>query len=136
MSAMPSTQASLLVRLRDPSDGDAWRQFVQLYGPVIYAFARRRQLQDADAADLMQEVLRGIMTSARRLNYDPTRGSFRGWLFTVKRNKLLDLRERQQRGQGAGGTSAHELIEQQPAPDDEALWDEELRRQLFATAVK
>jgi RNA polymerase sigma-70 factor (ECF subfamily) len=136
MSAMPTTRASLLVRLRDPGDGEAWRQFVALYGPVIYGFARRRQVQDADAADLMQEVLRSVMAAARRLNYDPARGSFRGWLFTVTRNKLLDLRERQLRGQGAGGSSAQELINRQPARDDEALWDEELRRQLFAAAAK
>jgi RNA polymerase sigma-70 factor (ECF subfamily) len=136
MSAMPTTRASLLVRLRDPGDGEAWRQFVALYGPVIYAFARRRQVQDADAADLMQEVLRSVMAAARRLNYDPARGSFRGWLFTVTRNKLLDLRERQLRGQGPGGSTAQEMIEQQPAREDEALWDEELRRQLFATAAR
>jgi RNA polymerase sigma factor (sigma-70 family) len=135
MGAMPTTQASLLVRLRDPNDGGAWRQFVQIYGPVVYGFARRRGVQDADAADLMQEVLRSMMTSARRLDYDPSRGSFRGWLFTVTRNKLLDLREKQRRGQGAGGTSAQEMLEQQPARVDESLWDEEFRRHLFSVAA-
>ena len=135
MSAMPTTRASLLVRLRDPGDGDAWRQFVQIYGPVVYGFARRRGLQDADAADLMQEVLRGLMTSARRLDYDPKRGSFRSWLFTVTRNKLIDLREKQQRGQAMGGSSAQDMFEQQPAREDESLWDEEFQRQLFSVAA-
>src|SRR5262249_22561720 len=115
MSPTPTTQASLLVRLRDPGDGEAWRQFVRLYAPVVYGYARRRQLQDADAADLTQEVLRNVMTAARRLDYDPARGSFRAWLFTVTRNKMIDLRERQRRGQAAGGTSAGELFDQQPA---------------------
>src|SRR5262245_36302515 len=136
MSATPTTQASLLIRLRDPSDVEAWRQFVRLYAPVVYAYARRRQLQDADAADLTQEVLRNIMKAAGRLDYDPARGSFRAWLFTVTRNKLLDLRERQRRGQGAGGTSAGEMFDRQPAREDEAVWDQEFRRHLFATAAK
>jgi RNA polymerase sigma-70 factor (ECF subfamily) len=136
MSDLPTTRASLLVRLRDPGDGEAWRQFVRLYAPVVYAFARRRQLQDADAADLTQEVLGGIMKSARRLAYDPARGSFRAWLFTVTRNKLIDLRQRQRRGQGAGGSSANEMFDRQPAPEDEAVWDEEFRRHLFATAAE
>ncbi len=136
MSAMPTTRASLLVRLRDPGDGDAWRQFVQIYGPVVYGFARRRGLQDADAADLMQEVMRGLMTSARRLDYDPKRGSFRSWLFTVTRNRLIDLREKQQRMQAVGGSSAQEMFEQQPAREDESLWDEEFQRQLFAVAAE
>ena len=136
MTAMPSTRASLLVRLRDPGDNDAWRQFVQLYAPLVYAFARRRQLQDADAADLTQEVLRSVMIAARKLEYDPGRGSFRGWLFTVTRNKLLDQRERQRRGQGAGGTSAQEVLSQHPAPEDEALWDQEFRHRVFTVAAE
>ena len=136
MSAEPKTRASLLVRLRDASDAEAWRQFVQVYAPVVYGYARRRQLQDADAADLTQEVLRSVASAARKFEYDPDRGSFRSWLFTVARNKLLDLRARQRRGQGAGGTSAQELLEQQPATSDETMWDEEFRRRLFALAVE
>src|SRR5262245_42747195 len=136
MSAMPTTQASLLVRLRDASDGDAWRQFVQVYGPVVYGFARRRGVQDADAADLMQEVLRSMMTSAHKLDYDPSRGSFRGWLFTVTRNKLLDWREKQKRRQGSGGTSAQEMLEQQSAREEESLLDQEFRRHLFSVAAE
>jgi RNA polymerase sigma-70 factor (ECF subfamily) len=136
MSAIPTTRASLLLRLRDPGDNEAWRQFVQLYAPVVYAYARQRQLQDADAADLTQEVLRNVMRAARKLEYDATRGSFRGWLFTVTRNKLIDWREKQSRGQAAGGTSAQEVFTQQPAPEDEALWDQEFRRHVFAAAAE
>src|SRR5439155_9907494 len=136
MGVMPTTRASLLVRLRDPSDGEAWRQFVRLYAPVVYAYARRRGMQDADAADLTQEVLRGVNAAARRFDYDPARGSFRGWLFTVTRNKLHDLRERQRRGRGAGGTSALERLDALPGREDEALWDEEFRRHLFAAAAE
>ena len=44
--------------IRNGADQDAWRKFMQLYGPVVYGFARRRGLQDADAADLMQDVMR------------------------------------------------------------------------------
>ena len=131
---MPTTRASLLIRLRDPSDGEAWRQFIELYGPVVYGFARRRHIQDADAADLMQEVLRSVMNAAHKLDYDPSRGSFRGWLFTVTRNKLLDLRERQRRGQGTGGTTAQQILDQKPDDEDESLWDQEFRRRLFAVA--
>src|SRR5215475_2790981 len=64
MGESPATRASLLVRLRDPHDKDAWGQFVQLYAPVVYGFARKRGLQDADAADLMQEVFRSVAGAA------------------------------------------------------------------------
>src|SRR5690348_17125338 len=62
----PETRASLLVRIRDGRDTEAWQQFIQLYAPLVYGFARRRGLQDADAADLMQEVLRSVAAAAGR----------------------------------------------------------------------
>ena len=58
MADPPVTRITLLNRIKDGADAVAWREFMALYGPVVYGFARRRGLQDADAADLMQEVLR------------------------------------------------------------------------------
>src|SRR5262249_56151209 len=86
------TRASLLVRLRDPRDGAAWREFVERYGPVVYGYVRKQGLQDADAADLCQDVLAAVAGAVGRLNYDPNRGSFRNWLFTVVRRKLINWR--------------------------------------------
>src|SRR4051794_28075980 len=97
MEQPPATRASLLVRLRDPQDGEAWRQFVQLYASVVYGFARRRGLQDADAADLMQDVFRAVSAAIGRLDYDPQRGSFRSWLYTVTRSKLYNFLDGQKR---------------------------------------
>src|SRR5438132_7960469 len=97
MQESPATRASLLVRLRDGSDTEAWQEFVHLYAPVIYGFARKRGLQDADAADMMQEVLRSVSNAAPRLEYDPARGTFRGWLFTVTRNKVFSFLESRSR---------------------------------------
>ena len=51
MQESPATRASLLVRLREGEDAEAWQEFVHLYAPVIYGFARKRGLQDADAAE-------------------------------------------------------------------------------------
>src|ERR1700676_627202 len=87
MQEFPATRASLLVRLRDGGDVGAWQEFVRLYAPVIYGFARKRGLQDADAADLMQDVLRSLSAAVHRLEYDPVRGTFRGWIFNITRTK-------------------------------------------------
>jgi RNA polymerase sigma factor (sigma-70 family) len=94
MVDMPPTRASLLLRLRDPLDGAAWREFVDLYAPLVYGYARKQGLQDADAADLCQEVLRAVLTGVSRLEYDPNRGAFRNWLFTVVRRTLSKCRAR------------------------------------------
>jgi RNA polymerase sigma-70 factor (ECF subfamily) len=138
MNELPVTRASLLVRLRDGRDPEAWRQFVQTYAPVIYGFARKRGLQDADAADLMQEVLRSVATAAGRLDYDPKRGTFRGWLYTVARNKVFNFLDgRRHRTVGSGDSGVQERLEEQPEPEaDLAAWDAEYERRLAARAME
>src|SRR5437016_14612083 len=108
MADIPPTRASLLLRLRDPLDEEAWRHFVDLYAPVVYGYARKQRLQDADAADLCQEVLRAVAGAVGRLDYDPARGSFRNWLFTVVRRKLWNWRAAQAiRTQASGDSATH-----------------------------
>jgi RNA polymerase sigma factor (sigma-70 family) len=139
MHESPATRASLLVRIRDPHDKEAWRQFVDIYASVVYGFARKRGLQDADAADLMQDVLRAVAVSAGRLDYDPERGSFRGWLYTVTRNKLYNfLNGRKNHERGSGDSGAQERLEEQAVDPDDAgvLWDQEYERRLFAWAAE
>jgi RNA polymerase sigma-70 factor (ECF subfamily) len=137
MSSSPSTRTSLLVRIRDPQDRIAWGEFVQLYAPLIHAYGRRRGLQDADAADLAQEVLRCLTRAAPGFRYDPSKGSFRGWLLTVTRNELRKLVARQARqAAGAGDTDARQFLEQQPDEVDEKFWDHEYQWGLFNWAAE
>jgi RNA polymerase sigma-70 factor (ECF subfamily) len=137
MPDSPETRPSLLVRIRDARDRDAWREFAELYGPLVYRYARKRGLQDADAADLTQAVLQAVSGAIGRLDYDPGRGPFRGWLYAVVRNQMHKL-QRQQRGpRGTGDTAAQELLQEQPARDegDDALWEQEYRRRCFLWAA-
>lgn len=133
------TRASLLVRLRDPRDSLAWQQFVELYGSLVYGFVRRRGLQDADAADLTQEVLQALSQSMGRWQYDPAVGTFRGWLFGVTRNKMARfLQRRQRQAVGSGDSGAQERLNEQASPDveSEKAWDQEYQQQLFRLAAE
>jgi RNA polymerase sigma-70 factor (ECF subfamily) len=139
MQESPATRASLLVRLRDGRDVEAWQEFVRLYAPVVYGFARKRGLQDADAADLMQEVLRSVSLAADRLDYDPNRGTFRGWLFTVTRNKVFNfLDSRSRRVLGSGDSRVQQRLEQHADGDGKlsADWEADYRRNLAAQAME
>ena len=136
MSRSPTTRPSLLIRIRKSRDDSAWRQFVEIYTPLVYHYARKRGLQDADAADLAQEVLGSVATAIQRFEYDPKRGTFRGWLFTLTRNKLLNfISSRRRSPQGTGDTKIKNLLDEQPdAETDELQWDQQYQRRLFSWA--
>jgi RNA polymerase sigma factor (sigma-70 family) len=136
MAEIPRTRASLLVRLRDREDEAAWQEFVDLYAPLVYAYARKQGLQDADAADLSQDVLGAVAAGAGRLEYDPRRGAFRNWLFTIVRRKLSNRRRAQwSRPDSNNVVATRQFLEQCPAPDEtEAEWEAEWERQLFGWA--
>src|SRR5262245_13235829 len=138
MAQIPPTRASLLVRLRDPRDEAAWAEFIDLYGALVYNYARKQGLQDADAADLGQEVLRAVATSVGRLEYDPRCGLFRSWLFTVIRRKLSNWRAAQvRRPSGCGDPATLQLLENTPAPAAEgAIWEAEWQDRVFAWACE
>jgi RNA polymerase sigma-70 factor (ECF subfamily) len=139
MSDAPATRLSLLVRLRDSQDEGAWSQFVEIYAPLVYGFARKQGLQDADAADLTQDVLQAVSGGIRRLDYDPRRGSFRGWLFTVVRNKLRNFLAAQKRpGRGTGDSDAQHRLQELPAREEEqtAWWDQEYEQRVFSWAAE
>src|SRR5258708_1467247 len=139
MHDSPATRASLLVRLRDGGDAGAWQEFANLYAPLIYGFARKRGLQDADAADLMQEVLPSVSLAAHRLDYDPARGTFRGWLFTVTRNKVFNfLESRSRRVVGSGDSGVQDRLEQHADGngDHSGDWEADYQRTLAAQAME
>lgn len=138
MSASPQTRPSLLVRIRDPRDAIAWSDFVEIYAPLVHSYVRTRGLQDADAADVTQDVLHAVATNAERFDYDPARGSFRGWLFRVTLNKLRDLvARRKAQTIGSSDTGVHELLANTATSEsDEAAWDQHHAWRLFLWAAE
>jgi len=134
----PITRASLVLQLRDGSNHEAWLEFTRLYGPVVYGFARKRGLQDADAADMMQDVMRSVSSSIGRLDYDRNQGSFRGWLFTITRNKVFNfLSARRVRPRGSGDSSTNRLLEMHPdSNEDSDEWEMEYQRRIAALAME
>ena len=125
MSRSFDTSSSLLIRIRDPQDVAAWNLFVDIYAPFIHDYGRRRGFQDTDAADLAQDVLLAVAKSADRFDYDAMKGSFRGWLLTITRNKMCDLIERNRRQERESGNYrvAQAIHERATTSDDEAMWE-------------
>ena len=125
---MIKTPVSLLERLRSSKDSSAWHLFASIYTPFLYKQAQHLNLQIADAADLVQEVLLVAFHKLPSFQYDP-KGSFRKWLVTIARNKwILNYR----RCSPQVGIALPDV----PAPDErEELEEKEYRYFLVRQAL-
>lgn len=112
MTNSPDTRASLILRLRDPADEQAWHDFCRIYEPVIAAVARRHGLQDADVHDLTQQVLIRVANAAEGYDPNPELGKFRAWLHRIARNTLLSqLKKRYRMPQSASESWIQQLLD-------------------------
>ncbi len=128
------TPVSLLERLRQPerhSEG-AWRLFVRLYTPLLFAGARRYGLGGDDAEDLVHEVFIQVFRKLPEFAYQ--QGRFRGWLWTILAHKC------QERARRLGRVPAHvgpESLAEVAGPDSVAAWAEaEYIRHVVALAME
>jgi RNA polymerase sigma-70 factor (ECF subfamily) len=130
--AESQTSPTLLARLRqDPTDQASWGRFVDHYGPKIYGWCRKWNLQDADAQDVTQTVLAQLAEKMRSFAYDPAR-SFRGWLKTLAYHAWSDfLAGRKRAGLVCGDAGVLAVLETVEAREDlvqrlEEAFDREL----------
>jgi len=127
------------VRLQGQRDELAWQEFVAIYEPLVYRLARQRGWQDADARELSQEVLCTVATAISRWQTDPARGSFRGWLFQIARNLMINYwKKGQRRAVAMGGSDGFDLLARQPCREDaeSQQFELEYRRELFRWAAE
>ncbi len=125
------TPVSLLQRLRQSPQGDAWARFVELYTPLLLTWSHRLGLREQDIADLLQDVFTLLVVHLPRFEYDPHK-SFRAYLKTV----LLNCWRKQQLRRVAEARATDARMEEvvDPGPGLE-IEEEEYRRYLVRRAL-
>jgi RNA polymerase sigma-70 factor (ECF subfamily) len=118
----PATSLSLLDRVKT-RDGGAWERLVDLYAPLVYRWCRRAGMRADEAPDVLQEVFLAVAGHIEDFRRDRPGDSFRGWLWTITRNKTRDhLRRRKHEPEARGGSSADERLcripDRPPSADD------------------
>jgi len=135
-SSGSSTRPSLLLRIRDPRDAEAWQTFVDVYGRLVYRHCRGRGLRHEDAENVAQEVFAQVSKSIRRFDYQPEVGRFRGWLGTVTRNEINRfLKKDACTVHGDGGGDGEHALNSAASRSEETAWEEEFNAHLLATAL-
>jgi RNA polymerase sigma-70 factor (ECF subfamily) len=128
------TSRSLLDRVRSGEVG-AWERLLALYGPLVFHWCRRRDLQDQDIADVFQEVFLAVTMHIGAFRKQYPTDTFRGWLRRITTNKINDhYRLRGAEPGGVGGTDANLRLAQLPGPvgaEEDGATDQAAERALF-----
>ncbi len=105
-----SVSTSLLVRVK-LQQPEAWEQLATLYGPLVYHWCLQTQIQQADAEDVLQEVFRTVAAKVGEFRRETEDDTFRGWLWSITRNKIGDQLRRLGRSPNAlGGMEGEEQL--------------------------
>jgi len=134
------TRASLIRRLKSWQDDESWQDFFRVYWKLIYGVARKAGLADDEAQDVVQETLIAVAKHMPAFNYDPSIGSFKGWLLNLTRWRILDqFRKRQpvaehRLNETSNRTATIDAVADPNATDLVALWEAEWKSNLLQAA--
>ncbi|MCF1710549.1 sigma-70 family RNA polymerase sigma factor [Tabrizicola sp. J26] len=86
---------ALVLRVRDHADEQAFSAIFAYYAPRVRAFLRKAGASDAQAEECTQDVMSILWQKAHL--YDPARASVSTWIFTIARNRRIDLLRKSRR---------------------------------------
>ncbi len=133
------TRASLIVRLRDQEDRDAWDEVMAIYGPLVFELACVRGCSGLMQKTLCNRSLPAIFQSVEKWLEQSERGRFRNWLIGIGRNVALNTLNRKPKGGiGVGGTEGHDKLDRLKAEEDELAseFDIEYQREVYRWAAQ
>ncbi len=133
MDNSPKTRYSLIGQLHDLQNVDAWNEFASIYQPLIFRICRQRGLQHADATDVTQNVMTRVAKAIDQFDGHQDGATFRGWLYRVTRNMVIDFfRQSENRNTAGAKTGILELLEQEPSEAESKEFRAEFQRQIFS----
>lgn len=128
---MYTTPPSLLERIRNPGEDQAWERFVALYTPFIFSLARKAGADREAASDLVQDVFLLLSQKMADFQYDAQR-SFRAWLRTVVLNRLREIARRRT----LPIVLVADHFDLEDAANFESMEEAEYRRHLISRALE
>jgi RNA polymerase sigma-70 factor (ECF subfamily) len=136
------TRQSLLIRLKDWDDHEAWKRFHDTYHRLIFSTAIRAGLTESEADDVVQETVVAVAKKMHDFKYDPATSSFKTWLQTLTRRRIADQFRERSRQVPTVDPPPDEDTETEPlqcladpaslVPD--ARWEEDWKTNLLAAA--
>lgn len=130
-----TTSFSLLERASTSRDAEAWDRLVALYAPLLRRWLASYDIQNADADDLIQEVLSVLLSELPAFEHNERTGAFRNWLRRILVNRLRGYwRTRQREPKATGSSSLAERLNELEDDNSQAsqIWNAEHDRYVVS----
>ena len=137
MDSTPKTRLTLIDKIKDSADAEAWTEFTAIYYPLVFEICRRKGLQHADATDITQEVLSQVANAIGSYRHDQPGATFRGWLYCITRNLTVDFFRRRGKDPLATATALLDWDQiKEPSVQESREFQLEFRKQMFSVVAK
>src|SRR5215469_3270080 len=136
------TRYSLLSRLQNWDDQESWKDFFDTYWRLIYSFALKSGLTNAEAEDVVQETVISVAKNIQKFKRDREKGTFKGWLRNLTRWRIADQLRKRTGGRSQETEFAPEdaegwdMAEIPQSAEAELVWEDEWRLQLMKVAME
>ncbi len=87
--------AACVLAVADHQDRDAFGELFDYFAPRLRAYLRRLLVSEGQLDDLIQDVMLSVWRKAGQ--YDPERANVSTWVFTIARNRRIDIVRRERR---------------------------------------
>ena len=122
--------AELVARVSDQRDRQAFIKLYQHFAPRVKSFLMGKGLSEQPAEDVLQEAMLAVWQKAG--SYKPDKAAVSTWIFTIARNKYIDLLRRDERRKESTidsfGTSSEgpefQLVDDAPIADEQVIQEQ------------
>jgi RNA polymerase sigma factor (sigma-70 family) len=139
LQLVEQTRAFLADRRRkvdpSPTSREAWERFFATYSPIIRSTAKHLGWAEAELDDCVQEVWEELLTKLQGFRYDPDRGPFRAWLYTLTVHWLADRARRNGRLRTEVLDAGALAVLVDPGEGPEAACEQQQTRDLVRVAL-
>jgi RNA polymerase sigma factor (sigma-70 family) len=133
------TSLTLVEKLREEHNDNAWKRYDVLYRPMLLKFAIRLGLDQNDAEEAAQRTSIAVYTALRQGQYDRSKGKFRTWLLGIARHVIADLYAERARQPApiTGQAGAANVLAVLRDPDSSSTaWEDEWHAHLLAVCLR
>jgi RNA polymerase sigma-70 factor, ECF subfamily len=127
-----------LLHLARAGQAGAWERLVLLYGPLVRHWCHRGGVPTQDMDDVAQDVFARSFASLDTFYHDRPSDTFRGWLRTITRHRIVDHYRKERRHVPAvgGSTAMGVLLNQPDLPEEADAVERDLCDQLYQNLLE